>query len=140
VRLTLFPILLLSLAACNRGIDDKDAIRQGVIDHLATRANLNMNAMKIDITSVSIKGDQADANVAISPKDSKMAGPPMTMSYKLQKQGNRWVVQPRPGTSPHGGMAMPPGMANPHGGGTMPPGMENPHGGGAMPPAPSEKK
>lgn len=107
-------ILLLALAACNRGIDNKDAVRQAVVDHLSTRANLNVAAMNIDVTSVNFKGNEAEATVSITPKDSKVAGSGMTMAYNLEKQGNRWVVKPRAtgGAAPHGGMAMPPGMGN----------------------------
>jgi hypothetical protein len=46
--------LLLLLAGCNRGSRDREAIRQGVIDHLAG-TNVNVAAMDVDVTSVQFK-------------------------------------------------------------------------------------
>jgi hypothetical protein len=128
VKASAVSVLLLCLVGCNKGnIDTKEAVRQGVIDYLAGRQNLNVSSMNVNVTSVTFKENEADAMVAFAPKGA--GGQPVSIPYTLERKGNRWVVKPRAaGDSPHGG-AMPPG-ANPHG--AMPPGGEAPA--GAMPP------
>jgi len=114
-------VLLLCLVGCNKGnIDTKEAVRQGVIDYLAGRQNLNVSSMNVEVTSVTFKENEADATVAFVPKGG--GGQPISIPYTLERKGNHWVVKPRAGGQ------------NPHGGG-MPSG-ENPH--GAMPPAGGE--
>jgi hypothetical protein len=123
-------LLIFSLAACNRGIQNNDAVRQGVIDHLS-KAGLNVKGMDVTLSNVQFNGKQADATVSIAPKGGSPAQG-MSMKYHLEQQGSQWVVTGRQdtGASPHGAGAMP-GAA---GGTAMPPG-GNPHAGGAMPPS-----
>jgi hypothetical protein len=130
VKVSALPVLLFCLVGCNKGnIDTKEAVRQGVIDYLASRQNLNVSSMNLEVTSVTFKENEADATVAFVAKGGG-GGQPVSFTYTLERKGNRWVVKPKaPGQNPHGG-AMPPGE-NPHG--AMPPaGGEAP--GGAMPP------
>jgi hypothetical protein len=114
---------MVCLAGCNRGVENKDAVRQGVLDHLA-QVSLNVASMNVEVASVQFNGDQAQATVTFTPKGGN-ASQSMSMQYQMQKKGGRWVVVGRKdaGPSPHGGGAMPPAA----------PGMENPHGGGKMP-------
>ena len=116
-------LLMVCLAGCNRGAHDKEAIRQGVLDHLAG-VQLNVASMNVEVTSFQIDGNQAQATVSFSPKGGN-AAQGMSMQYRLEQKGGRWVVVGRKdaGSSPHGGGAMPPAA----------PGAENPHGGGKMP-------
>ncbi len=123
MRTTALVLLALFIAACNRGTHSNEAVRQGIIDHLANRAGLNVQGMDLTLTSVDIKGPEADATVSITPKGGNPAQG-MTMKYHLQQQGNRWVVtgrQDAPG-SPHGAGASMPEVENPHGSGTPPTG------------------
>jgi hypothetical protein len=115
------------LAGCNKGnIDTKEAVRQGVIDYFASKKDVNVGSMKVDVSAVTFKENEADATVAVLPRGGE--GQPMTFRYTLERKGNRWVVKPKAGGSGHGAM---PAGANPHG--AMPPaGAENPAGG--MPP------
>lgn len=119
---------MLCLVGCNKGsIDTKEAVRQGVIDYLAGRQNLNVASMNVQVTAVTFKENEADAMVSFAPKGA--GGQPVSIPYTLERKGSRWVVKPRAaGQSPHGG-AMPSGQ-NPHG---AMPGGEMPEGGG-MPP------
>jgi len=124
-------VLLAGLAACNRGNQSKEAIRQGVLDHLAGR-NLNIASMDIDVSAVQFNGDKADATVIFSPKGVN-AGQGMTLRYQMQQKNGRWEVV---GTQDSGHTALSPDAANPHGGAD--PTAQNPHGGvpsphGAMP-------
>jgi hypothetical protein len=122
---------MLSLAACHRGLESKDAVRQGMIDYLSGKG-FNMPGMSVDVTSVQFNGSQADAVISIAPKGAP-AGSGMTMPYKLEQKGGKWVVIASTGGR-HPGASMPPGVANPHGGGA-PMGGENPHGGATPAPA-----
>lgn len=99
-----------ALAACGKsgGGNDKEAVRQGVIDYLAQRSNLNINSMNVEVTSVKFNGEEAEATVSFSPKGSKEAGGGMSMPYTLEKKGGRWVVKAR-SSQGHGGSAPPAG-------------------------------
>ena len=119
-------ILAIGLSGgCNRGAgNQEEAVRQGVIDYLAKRANLNVTAMNVAVTSVIFRQNEADAVVAITAKGGN-AGQGMSMKYTLERQGNRWVVKDKAeasgsphsaaGANPHGGAAPPMGGALPPG-------------------------
>lgn len=113
--------LLLALSACNRGIQNKDAVRQGVLDYLTSRPNLSMGGMTVDVTNVTFKDNQAEAQVSFTPKGGP-AGGGMTMRYTLEQKNNKWSVVSKAdsGQNPHGAGAVPGGGANPHTGGAMP--------------------
>jgi hypothetical protein len=126
----------LFLSGCGRAVDSKEAVRQGVLDHLSTRAGLDLKSMQVDVVSVSFRQNEADAVVSFQPKGSPGPSAGMQMQYTLEKKGGRWVVKVKreSGMSPHGGGA--PGPAMPPGhppGGAMPPGGAGTPG-GAMPP------
>jgi len=108
------------MAACNRGMQSRDAVRQGLIDHLA-RVGLNVKAMDITLSSLQFNGNQADATVSITPKGASPEQG-MSMKYHLEQQGDHWVVTGRQesGGRPHSG-AMPSG-ADPHASGETGPG------------------
>jgi hypothetical protein len=112
-------------AACNRGsVSQEEAVRQGVIDYLAKRANLNVAAMNVVVTSVIFRQNQADATVSITAKGGA-SGPGMSMRYTLERQGDHWVVKDKAetGGTPHGvAGANPHGGASPEVGGALPPG------------------
>ena len=117
--------LSLSFLACNRGVQTEAAVRQGVIDYLSSKSDLNISQMQVDVTSVSFRQNEADATVSFRPKGGA-PGSGMQMRYTLERQGSRWVVKGRgqgqAGASPHGQM--------PHSGSEMPPG-HPPAGGGS---------
>jgi hypothetical protein len=122
---------LLFLAGCNRGTRDRESVRQGVIDHLAS-TNVNVAAMDVDVTSVRFDGPKADVMVTFRAKGAPGV-PGMEMHYQMQQQGGRWAVTGLQ-DSGHAGAAAP-GAANPHGaGGALPPGHPQ-SGGAAVPPA-----
>ena len=113
------------------GGGDDAAVKQGVIDHLSTKAALNVDSMDIEVTSVQYEGDTATASVTFQAKGSDDPAAAMQMQYTLEKKGSRWVVEAKQGAgaNPHGGMGGGGGaMGNPHGamppaeGGGMPPG------------------
>jgi hypothetical protein len=115
----------LALWGCSRGVSGKEAIRQGVIEHLSGRAGLDVKSMQVEVTSVTFREKEADAVVSFRPKGVSDPGAGMQMQYTLEKKGDRWVVKGKreAGTSPHGGTGAP--------GGAMPPG--HPPAGAASP-------
>lgn len=125
-KLTLAVAALL-LAACSKDIQNADAVKQGVVDYLQQRkaqTGLDMNLMQVDVTAVTFDKDKAHATVMFRPKNSADAAG-MQMAYTLDRQGNKWVVEPHNegGANPHGGGGMP----------ALPPG--HPATGGGAPPA-----
>jgi hypothetical protein len=122
VRIVSATLLIFCLAGCNRGVQSNDAVRQGVLDYLSQKAGMNVKAMEINLTTVKINGDQADATVTFSAKG--VSAPPMTMQYHLELKDNKWNVVGRQDSTQHTATPAP-------GAGAMP-GGENPHGGGAM--------
>jgi hypothetical protein len=132
VRKTIVIAAVLALVSCSRDIQNTEAVKQGVVDYLNGRSSqlgLNIEAMKIDVTSVSFRaGDEAHATVMFSPKGMEGAGG-MTMSATLDKKGSRWVVRGHlesGGASPHGAGGLPPNPSDGQGAspspGALPPG------------------
>jgi hypothetical protein len=116
----------LLIVGCNRGApQSKDAIRAGIMEHLAKNTGLDMSQMTVEVGDVKFEPDKAIATVAFRPKTSPDAG--MTMNYTLDRQGNKWVVAKSAGStgSAHGGAEGPsgaPAPAAPPSGGDLPPG------------------
>ena len=100
------------LAACSRDIQNTEAIRQSVLEYLnarSTQTGLNMNMMQLEVTTVSFEKTQARATVFFRPKNGGGQGG-MSMSYTLDRKGDKWVVRGRQedGANPHGAGGMPP--------------------------------
>jgi hypothetical protein len=123
--LTLVGTALLVTGGCKSKTDNKNAIRDGVMKHIAGMSGLNVNNMTVTVTQANIHGDKAEANVDIRAKNGDPNAPPMQLVYQMQKQGEEWVVvkgeptggmqHPKPGEMPPPG-SMPPG--HPSSGGT----------------------
>jgi|SRR5579872_538321 len=104
---------LLSLCfGCQKQENDAEAIRSGINQHLASLKTLNIGAMEMNITNVSIQGNKAQAQVDFRPKTGAPQGAGMQVAYSLEKQNGLWVVQnsqptggsiqhPAPGENPH---------------------------------------
>lgn len=106
-------VALLSLfAGCKKQESDSDGIRTGINEHLSSLKTINLSAMDMNITNVSIQGNQAQAQVEFRPKTGGPPGAAMQVSYSLAKQNGLWVVQ---NTQPMGGSIQHPGPGeNPH--------------------------
>ena len=68
---------------------DDDAIRAAIEDHLRNNHTINMAAMDMSVDSVSVNGDQAQANAAFH---LKQGGTGMAMTYFLERHANGWLV------------------------------------------------
>jgi len=111
-------------SACKRNIDNQEAVRQAIVAYLGKRSNLNVSAMNVDVASVTFRSNEADAVVAITVKGAA-PGQPMSIPYRLERQGDHWVVKGKTegGGSPHGtGAANPHEAAEPSATGELPPG------------------
>jgi hypothetical protein len=143
------------LAGCGKNVDNKEAVRQGVMNYLAKRSDLL--AMDVTVTSVAFAQDEATATVHFQAKGNSSPAAGMNMQYVLERKGNEWAVKGRAGSGaphagiPQGGSAAPGSgsgslspMPNtgtgpaPGGAETLPPGHPSvsggAEGGGALPP------
>jgi hypothetical protein len=100
---------LLLLSGCNRGIQNQEAVRKAILDHLAKRGGFNA-AMEVNITAVTFRQDEADATVSYRVKGTP-GGAGMTMNYTLERKGNAWAVKEKAeaGGTPHGATIPAPG-------------------------------
>jgi len=85
--------LLVLMAGCKKQESDAGAIRSGINQHLASMKTLNLDAMDMNITNVSIQGNKAQAQVEFKPKGGAPQGAGMQVAYSLEKENGRWVVQ-----------------------------------------------
>jgi hypothetical protein len=110
----------LVLAACARkNIENKEAIRQAVIDYLSSRqakTGLDMSTMDVNVTAMAFERDTARATVEFRIKNGD-AG--MQMNYSLVRKGDQWVVQPRAENGQGHGVVLP---GNDKAPGELPPG------------------
>ncbi|HKW35664.1 MAG TPA: hypothetical protein VJN92_21835 [Candidatus Acidoferrum sp.] len=98
-------VVLVGLGACKKQTNDNDAIRVGILQHLTSIGTLNMSAMDMDMRSVSVRGNQAHAEVEFRVKTGGApVGAGMQVAYDLEKRGSVWVVLK---TQPLGGMQHP---------------------------------
>jgi hypothetical protein len=117
-------IFALLLAACARkNIENKDAIRQAVVEYLSARqaqTGLDMSTMDVNVLAMTFERDTARATVEFRVKNSE-AG--MQLNYTLDRKGDKWVVQARQDTGQGHGLVQPPGGGDaPTGTGQLPPG------------------
>lgn len=96
------------LLGCHRAEQTPAAVRQGVMDYLSARADLDLGAIQVDVSSVQFRENEADATVVFRPKGGS-PGSGMEMRYTLEKKDGRWVVRGKgqvpAGASPHGAAA-----------------------------------
>lgn len=68
---------------------DRDAIAQAIQQHLSNNKSINMAVMDMNLTDVSINGDQAQANAEFRVKQG---GASMLMTYFLERHAGGWIV------------------------------------------------
>ncbi len=109
---------LLLIPSCGRREANETAVRRAIEQYLSSRPNLNMQGMQMDIRTIKVSDERADADVVFSAKNDSSAS--MAMHYTLRRHGGRWDVEPR---NPGHGTLPPPGAegsGSPHD--AMPPG------------------
>jgi hypothetical protein len=128
VRIVPVILLTLCLAACHRGQQNTDAVRQALVDYLAKKG-LSTASMDINVANVKFDGDKADASVTFAAKGAPSAQ--MAIQYSLELKDGKWTVTGRAGADQHSGGKMPPATSPDT---TTAPGVANPH--GSMPTTP----
>jgi hypothetical protein len=111
----LAPVFLaaLCLAGCSKNIDTPEAVKEGVLKDVAKKVDIQ--AMDVNVDSVSFREKEADAKVSFKPKGAP-ASQSITMTYSLERNGDEWRIKTRnmqaheqqQPTAP-GQQAMPPG-------------------------------
>lgn len=118
---------LLATVGCHKAPSVNDGIREGIQQHLSSLKTLNLSAMDMNITNVTIDRNTAQAQAEFVPKSGAPAGAAMRVSYSLEKRDQQWVVvktnalggaieHPDPSANPHA-QPMP---GNVHGNGNLP--------------------
>ena len=130
--LSLLICAALLIAGCKRAPEDKDAVKQALVEHLTKVPGLEMSQLDLEVADVQFKGNEATAKVSIKPKTAPEQA--MSMAYNLERRGDKWVVKPRSGGHGGGGMGgMGGGMGGMGGGmGSAPP-AQPPASGGELP-------
>jgi hypothetical protein len=104
--LFLLLIALITAGGCgDKTQSENDAIRSGINEHLATVKSINMSAMDMSVTGVTIQENKAQVQVNFLPKGAAPGATGMQVSYSLEKQNGKWTVV---NTLPTGGMGQPP--------------------------------
>ena len=88
-------LVIAALAGCGRGgiIESEEAVRSAIEKYLASRPNLNMPSMDMQVAGIRFKGQEAEANVVFHAKNDAKAT--MSMRYTLRRDGNSWKVAPQ---------------------------------------------
>lgn len=105
------------LAACGRNIQNKEAVKEGILAHLKTRSDIDLTYMDVEVGNVSFRKGEADATVIFKVKGSRDASSSMAIVYTLEEKGGSWAVKGRRSSGegdPHGpakapGQSLPPG-------------------------------
>lgn len=90
---------------------DMELVRQAVKDHVRDDREISLSAMDMSVDSVSLSGDQAQAQVTFR---ALQGGPTMAMIYSLERHGDGWQVvkgQPAEGEFVHPPMDQTPGRS-----------------------------
>ena len=113
-RLLLVAAAICAILACSKNIQNSDAVKQSILEYLKSRPGigLNLEAMDIQVSNVRFAEKEANAEVAFVPK-GRPADSGMSMNYKLEREGDKWIVKSK-------AMASMGGVAAPAAGGTEP--------------------
>lgn len=82
----------LCLAGCSKNIDTPEAVKEGVIKDIAKK--VDVQAMDVNVDSVSFREKEADAKVSFKPKGAPTSQS-ITMNYALERQGDEWHIKSR---------------------------------------------
>jgi hypothetical protein len=102
-RIALLALTLLLAACARKNIENKEAIRQAVVEYLNSRQSqtgLDMSAMDVNVTAMTFERDTARATVDFRIKNGEGG---MQFNYTLDRKGDKWVVQPKPEAGGHAG-------------------------------------
>jgi hypothetical protein len=127
-RIVLAALLMVTLllAACaQKNIENKEAIRQAVVEYLTARqaqTGLDVSTMDVNVMAMTFERDTARATVEFRVKNGEGG---MQLNYTLDRKGDKWVVQARQDSGQGHGVVTPGGGGagvSPSGAGQLPPG------------------
>ncbi len=104
------------LAGCQQATSINEQVHEAIAEHVANRGDIDASRMTIEVETVSVQGDQAEAEVIFRSRDTPESR--MNFHYELRREDGRWQVEsgrptavgsPHPGGSPEGGMPLPEG-------------------------------
>jgi hypothetical protein len=105
-------LLVAVTSGCKKAPSDAEAIRSGITQHLTALKTLNLGAMDMDVSNLSVQGSQARAQVTFRPKAGAPPGAEMQVAYQLEKRDSGWVVTKTEAVG--GAIDHPAANANPH--------------------------
>ncbi len=88
--------IVISMASCHKVTSQNDLIRDGIRQHLVSLKTINLSAMDINVTSVAINGNTAQAQVEYLPKSGAPPGAGMRVSYSMEKTRRPMVCRENP--------------------------------------------
>ncbi len=92
----------LSLAGCQRAASINAQVQEAIAEHLANRPGIEANRLLIEVESVTVQGDRAEADVIFRSRDTPESR--MNYHYQLRRAEGRWRVEsgrPSAAASPH---------------------------------------
>ena len=107
------------LAGCQGGTSINGQVQEAIAEHLASRPGIDASRLMIEVQSVSVQGDQAEAEVIFRSRDTPDSR--MNYHYELRRAEGQWRVEsgrpsapqsphpPSEGDQPEGGMSLPEG-------------------------------
>jgi hypothetical protein len=91
VKILGFLTLILALTGCAKKAENNEAVRTAIVQHVAK--TMSMDAMDIQVSSVTFHGDNADAVATFVPKG--MPSSAVSFNYDLERDGAGWKVKGR---------------------------------------------
>ena len=122
-----FAVMGLCLAGCQQRTSINAQIQEVIAEHLASRPGISADRMLIEVQTVTVQGDRAEAEVIFRSRDNPESR--MAYHYELRREDGAWKVEggrpsaaesphPVPETAPDAGATVPEGHppveGNPH--------------------------
>ena len=87
---------------CQQATSINTQVQEAIAEHLAERPGIDASRMMIEVQTVSVQGDQAEAEVIFRSRDTPDSR--MNYHYELRRADGRWKVEsgrPSAAQSPH---------------------------------------
>ena len=84
-------VLALSLAGCNQTPNINGQVQEAVTEHLASRPGIDASRMLVEVESVTVQGDRAEADVVFRSRENPDSI--MNYHYELTRQEGEWKVE-----------------------------------------------
>jgi hypothetical protein len=94
--------LALVLGGCQQTASINSQVQEAVAEHLASRPGIDATRMLVEVESVTVQADRAEADVIFRSRDNPESR--MNYHYELRREGDQWKVEsgrPSSAESPH---------------------------------------